>query len=150
IAHQQFFVQRGFRGIEVSGTDAKGRAMQERLVALGDGLLIAGISAAPGQLDAGLARRFLDGCRFEIPWRVFPFAEDGFTVSVPANVIELDQSAMKLDADTHGRAFVLGGTEELTYFIAASPINWEAQPNADRDALLDRVVEALTEDGGTI
>jgi len=150
VDRQRAISKDGFRGVEIDALDPKGRVILARYMMVGDGVFIAGTAAQSGKLALEQRRRFLDGCRYEPPWRVFPSVEGGFTISVPANAIEVEPQDIKSIEGAHGRAFVVGGINEITYIVAAVPLDPSVASVADRDALLDEMVETMSKGASAV
>lgn len=142
----------GFRGVEIVGESDKHKAKAVRAYALGGSVVFLSVEKGSGKLDDGVVHRFFDSVRFDVPWRVRPLPEIGVSIALPAQAFQVDAK------DENARAFVLGGEDDIGYYVSSTPVAPEFQDTPDET--LNRVLEgyaktgtlawsAPVEDGGT-
>jgi hypothetical protein len=137
ISQSKPLVTRGFRGRDITGTSKNEKQPRNaRVFLVGNSIVTAVVTHKKPGFEQ--SQRFLDGCRFEIPWRLYPWPAAGVVVSMPAYAIELDEKALELSEGMVGRSFFLGGEDNLLYTVAASA--------RDEEATEEQVLEAV-EDG---
>lgn len=143
------FSERGFRGRLVEGKSKRDKHPQNaRVVVVGNSLLVALVTHKKPGFGAIDTKRFLESCRFEIPWRLYPWPLAGVVVSMPSYAIEVDEKTMKLPEGMIGRSFFLGGEQDLVFMLATNPLEREDQSVSD-DQILDGAVEGIAGDGNT-
>ncbi len=139
-------VDNGFRGVDAAGKDKDGANVVRRFVVVGDGMLLAGVTDPDHAIDPSVAKRFVDGCRVEVPWRIAPWVEEGMTVSVPADAMESASDDPKTKTKTV--TYYLGGVDELAFIVAATRLDPRvaAYPQA-ADAILDHAASGMQSSG---
>lgn len=133
----------GFRGLLIEGNSKSSKFPQTaRVFVVGNSLVVGLVTHKGPGFDAANTTRFLEACRFEIPWRLYPWPAAGLVVAMPSYAIELDESALNLPEYVQGRSFYLGGEHSLVFWLAASPVERE-DPNVTDDQLLEESIQGL-------
>lgn len=146
-AHQvRSFVEKGFRGVDAAGKDEDGANIVRRFIVVGNGMILASITAKDHAIDPTVAKRFVDGCSFDVPWRVAPWVAEGMTVSVPADAIERDNE--KAGAETKTRTYYLGGVDALTFLVASTRLDASVMASpGSAGAILDHAASNMASSG---
>jgi hypothetical protein len=139
----------GFRGIAFQGHSADGAEVVQRMVIAGRSLFMLRVDAPAGAMPLADAKRFLDSFRLDLAWIVVPLPELRCTVALPDAVIALRPTATPRSATTQTRAFYLGGTGEIGYYVAATPIAAAVLREKTPDQILDETTQVIAHfDGG--
>lgn len=125
-----------------AGQNAKGKAMMFRASVAGSAYAVGIVIAKGGQLPQD-ARRFVDGCRFTMPWRITADVDHHFAHAVPSFAL---RGSLRSDLNLHH--YFLGGPDTVYYFSGAAPR--EGGKERSEDELLDAVLNAMSADGSRV
>lgn len=76
----------GYRGVVVEGKAKKTKLSRNARVFVAGNSVVFGVvthKKREASLDAASTSRFLEACRFEIPWRLYPWPAAGLVISMP-------------------------------------------------------------------
>ena len=118
------------------GRNDSGKPMLLRASIAGRAFIAAFAIAKSGTLNRALADRFVDACRFTMPWNVRADFESGFTVAVPTLAIE-----MAPDHTSGMRHYFVGGPDNMLYSTIAQPK--EIDDAHSDDERLDGALEVM-------
>ena len=144
VAREAALAQGEWAGIELEGTDERGRPTWRRLYAIGDGFWMAQVRRPEGAFDRAAASAFFDSLVFSQPWSVHAFPEGHFSALLPDGGTLLDKKQLHAEPYTVAQLSWLGGTQARTFGVWAIPLEGDEETPDER---MDRASHGLTDDG---
>jgi len=130
-------------GIELEGTDERGRVVWRHAIAIGDGFWLAEVQRSAGAFDRAAARAFFDSLVFGQPWSVHAFPEGHFSALMPDGGVLLGKQVLHSEDYTVAQLSWLGGTQARAFGVWSIPLEGDATP----DERMERASQILTDDG---